>query len=64
VVFQNRVFGPLPEDLVGEEVRVRVVDNTLQVRVGPRVLAIYPLAEAPPAADELLAVDEEVASNT
>jgi N utilization substance protein A len=65
VVFQNRVFGPLPEDLVGEEVRLRVAaDGTLQVRVGPRVLATYALAEAAPAADEALALDEEVASNT
>jgi N utilization substance protein A len=64
VVFQNRMFGPLPEDLVGEEVRLRVVDSTLQVRVGPRILATYSLEEAAPAADEALAVDEEVASNT
>ena len=52
VVFQNRVYGPLPEDMVGEVVRLRVVDDGLQVRTDTRILATYPLEAAPPVEDE------------
>jgi len=43
VVFQNRVYGPLPEDLIGETVRLRVTDAGLQVQTPTRIVATYPL---------------------
>src|SRR5690242_14034813 len=42
VVYQNRVFGPLPEPLVGEMVRLRLTDAGLQVQTPTRVVATYP----------------------
>jgi N utilization substance protein A len=47
VVFQNASYGPLPEDLAGESVRIRVNGSELQVRTeSGRVLGNYPLQEA------------------
>jgi N utilization substance protein A len=46
VVFQNSAYGPLPEELVGESVRIRVNGEELQVRnESGRVLASYPIQE-------------------
>jgi N utilization substance protein A len=70
VVFQNRAFGPLPEDMVGEEVRLRVTEAGLQVRTDNRILATFPLEASAPTVDDVAddveddVVDEEVASNT
>ena len=63
-VFQNQAYGPLPEDMVGQEVRLRVTDHGLQVRTDNRILAVYPLevAELVPM-DETATVGEEVTSN-
>jgi N utilization substance protein A len=58
VVFQNRAYGPLPEDMVGEVVRVRVSDSTLQVRTDTRILATYPLEAAPPVEAEATTEDD------
>jgi N utilization substance protein A len=58
VVFQNQVYGPLPEDMVGEVVRVRVSDGTLQVRTDTRILATYPLEAAQPAEADTAAEDD------
>jgi transcription termination/antitermination protein NusA len=46
VVYQNRVFGPLPEPLVGEMVRLRLTDAGLQVQTATRIIATYPLEQA------------------
>jgi transcription termination/antitermination protein NusA len=47
VVYQNATYGPLPEPLAGESVRLRPGDNELQVRTeSGRVLATYPVQEA------------------
>ncbi|MGI8588460.1 MAG: transcription termination factor NusA [Chloroflexia bacterium] len=46
VVYQNKAFGPLPEDLVGETVRLRLTDAGLQVQTATRVVATYPLEQA------------------
>jgi N utilization substance protein A len=61
VVFQNRVYGPLPEDMVGEAVRVRVSNGTLQVRTDTRILATYPLEAAPPIEAGTVAEDDDLA---
>ena len=60
VVFQNRAYGPLPEDMVGEVVRVRVSDSTLQVRTDTRILATYPL-EAAPSVEAEAATEDDLA---
>jgi N utilization substance protein A len=55
LVFQKATYGPLPEELAGESVRIRVNSSELQVRTETgRVLAEYPLQE--PGGEE---VDEE-----
>jgi len=47
VVYQNATYGPLPEQLAGETVRLRVTGSEVQVRADSgRVLATYPLQEA------------------
>ncbi len=47
VVFQSASYGPLPEPMAGETVRIRSLDNELQVRTDSgRVLATYALQEA------------------
>ncbi len=46
VVYQNRVFGPLPENLVGETVRLRLTDAGLQIQTPTRIIATYPLEQA------------------
>jgi hypothetical protein len=46
VVYQNRVFGPLPENLVGETVRLRLTDAGLQVQTPTRIVATYPWEQA------------------
>jgi len=51
VVYQNRVFGPLPEDLIGETVRLRLTDAGLQVQTPTRVVATYPWDSAPVVAE-------------
>ena len=46
VVYQNSAYGPLPEPLAGETVRVRASDGHMQVRTDSgRVLATYELQE-------------------
>jgi hypothetical protein len=60
VVFQNQMYGPLPEDMVGEVVRLRVVDSTLQVRTDTRILATFPLEAAQPVEADAVA-DEDMA---
>jgi len=52
VVYQNRVFGPLPENLVGETVRLRLTDAGLQIQTPTRVVATYPLEQAPVVTDD------------
>jgi len=47
VVYQSATYGPLPEQLPGETVRLRISDGDLQVRTDSgRVLATYPLQES------------------
>jgi N utilization substance protein A len=44
VVYQNASYGPLPEPLAGETVRLRPIDADLQIRTDSgRVLATYPI---------------------
>ena len=64
VVYQNQVYGPLPEDLVGETVRLRITDAGLQIRTPTRVIATYALETARPAeADETDEADEAQVDN-
>jgi N utilization substance protein A len=60
VVYQNRVFGPLPENLVGETVRLRLTDAGLQIQTPTRVVATYPLEQAPVLTDAQLGEDAEL----
>jgi N utilization substance protein A len=47
VVYQNSTYGPLPEQIAGETVRLRLNGSDLQIRTDSgRVLATYPLQEA------------------
>jgi N utilization substance protein A len=56
VVYRNIEYGPLPEPLAGENVRVRIMGDMLEVRTDSgRVVATYPLQE--PA--EVASVEEE-----
>src|SRR4051812_29896200 len=44
VVYQNATYGPLPEPMSGETVRLRPMDADLQIRSDSgRVLATYPI---------------------
>jgi N utilization substance protein A len=53
VVYQNATYGPLPEPLAGETVRLRTTDAELQVRTDSgRVLATYAIQETAAAAGE------------
>jgi N utilization substance protein A len=53
LVYQRAVYGPLPEPLAGETVRLRPSDSELQVRTDTgRVLATYPIQEAGEETDE------------
>jgi N utilization substance protein A len=46
VVYQNAAYGPLPESLVGETVRLRPLDGQIQVRTETgRVLATFDVQE-------------------
>ncbi len=60
VVYQNRVFGPLPENLVGETVRLRLTDAGLQIQTPTRVVATYPLEQAPTLEAAEVAVEDEM----
>jgi N utilization substance protein A len=47
VVYQNAAYGPLPEEMVGETVRLRATDESIEIRTDSgRVLATYPVQEA------------------
>ena len=47
VVYQGVSYGPLPEQLAGETVRLRPTDEHVEVRADSgRVLATYPISEA------------------
>ena len=47
VVYQSASYGPLPEPMAGETVRLRATGTELQVRTDPgRVLATYAIQEA------------------
>jgi hypothetical protein len=47
VVYQGVSYGPLPEELAGETVRLRPSDEQVEVRADSgRVLATYPISEA------------------
>jgi N utilization substance protein A len=47
VVYQSAAYGPLPEQMPGESVRLRVTDGELEIRTDSgRVLAKYPVQEA------------------
>jgi len=53
VVYQSASYGPLPEQMPGETVRVRMSDGELEVRTDSgRVLAKYPVQEAAEAVEE------------
>jgi len=53
VVYQSASYGPLPEPMPGETVRVRVADDELEIRTDSgRVLAKYPVQEAVEAIEE------------
>jgi N utilization substance protein A len=53
VVYQSASYGPLPEPMPGETVRVRVADDELEIRTDSgRVLAKYPVQEAVEAVEE------------
>lgn len=46
VVYQNAAYGPLPEQMAGETIRVRLLDNQIQVRTDSgRVVATYDIQE-------------------
>jgi N utilization substance protein A len=61
VVYQNRVFGPLPENLVGEMVRLRLTPAGLQVQTPTRVVATYPWETAEVVAEGQEEDDQEPA---
>ncbi|MEO8286749.1 MAG: transcription termination factor NusA [Chloroflexota bacterium] len=47
VVYQNAAYGPLPEEMPGESVRLRVTGDELEIRTDSgRVLATFPVQEA------------------
>ena len=47
VVYQSATYGPLPEPMAGETVRLRPSDTDLQIRTDTgRVLATYPIGAA------------------
>jgi transcription termination/antitermination protein NusA len=47
VVYQNATYGPLPEELVGETVRLRATEESIEIRTDAgRVLATYPVQES------------------
>jgi N utilization substance protein A len=47
VVYQSATYGPLPEPMAGETVRLRPSDTDLQIRTDSgRVLATYPIGAA------------------
>jgi N utilization substance protein A len=53
VVYQSAAYGPLPEQMPGESVRLRVTDGELEIRTDSgRVLAKYPVQEAAQAVEE------------
>ena len=53
VVYQSAAYGPLPEPMAGETVRLRVADGEMEVRTDlGRVLAKYPVQEAAEAVEE------------
>jgi transcription termination/antitermination protein NusA len=53
VVYQNAAYGPLPEPMAGETVRVRSTGDLLEIRTDSgRVLATYPVQEAEKVAEE------------
>ena len=53
VVYQSAAYGPLPEQMPGESVRLRVADGELEIRTDSgRVLATYPVQEAAEAVEE------------
>jgi N utilization substance protein A len=53
VVYQSASYGPLPEPMPGETVRVRLTDDELEIRTDSgRVLAKYPVQEAVEAIEE------------
>jgi N utilization substance protein A len=53
VVYQSATYGPLPEQMPGESVRLRVTDGELEIRTDSgRVLAKYPIQEAIEAVEE------------
>lgn len=47
VVYQSASYGPLPEDMAGETVRLRAADDHLEIRSDSgRVLATFPIQQA------------------
>lgn len=53
VVYQSAAYGPLPEQMPGESVRLRATDGEVEIRTDSgRVLAKYPIQEAGDAEDE------------
>jgi N utilization substance protein A len=53
VVYQSASYGPLPEQMPGETVRVRMTDGELEIRTDSgRVLATYPVQEGAGAMEE------------
>jgi N utilization substance protein A len=53
VVYQSASYGPLPEQMPGETVRVRMAGDELEIRTDSgRVLATYPMQEAAEAMEE------------
>jgi N utilization substance protein A len=69
VVYQNATYGPLPEPLVGETVRLRDLGTEIQVRTDTgRVLATFavqePAVEAGPEAETGGAADTVDAADT
>jgi transcription termination/antitermination protein NusA len=59
VVYQNATYGPLPESLAGETVRLRAADGQIQIRTDSgRVLATYGITE-PSGEEEHTEAEEE-----
>ena len=47
VVYQNATYGPLPEELIGETVRLRATEESIEIRTDAgRVLVTYPVQES------------------
>jgi N utilization substance protein A len=60
VVYQNATYGPLPEEMVGETVRLRANNGQIEIRSDSgRVLATYPVQEGAEAVEVGVEAEDE-----